>query len=269
MNHTRLKIYLAVLIFFIFSIAFYFIHQMPVDDSLKYRQIWGGFYTVMALYGGILGYWVSEQWGGYKSLVGKAMLFLSVGLFLQTFGQISNSYYNVFLHTEVPYPSLGDIGFFGSVLAYIYAAILLFKTTGSRFSMRLIINKIGAIVIPIAILSGSYYLFLKDYEFDWTNKLKIFLDFGYPLGQALYISIALLALLTSWKILGGIMKKPIVFFLIALIFDYLADFVFLFQVSRGTWITGGLDDYLYFFSYFVMAIALIYMGSVFYKVQQT
>ena len=268
-NKSRLEFWIAIGLFVIFTIGFIYINQFPIESSLRMRQIFGGFYTLMALYGGIVGVLVSKNWGGYKSLMGRAILFLSLGLFLQTFGQVSNSIYNVFLQVEIPYPSLGDVGFFGSVFAYLYGAYCLLQTSGAKFSLRLYQNKIWAVLIPLIILLTSYFIFLRGYEFDWTDKIKVLLDFGYPLGQASYISIALLALLTSRKILGGIMRKPILFFLLALAFDYLADFIFLYQVSRGTWVTGGINDYEYFVSYFVMTLAIIYVGSTFKQIRET
>ncbi|MES2315122.1 MAG: hypothetical protein V4486_00075 [Patescibacteria group bacterium] len=268
-KNNKRELLIAIILFVGISIFFFYVYSLDVDSSLKQRQIFGGIYTVMALFGGIAGMKVSRNWGGYKSLVGKAMLIMSVGLFLQTFGQLFNSYWNIFQKVEIPYPSIGDIGFFGSVLAYIYSSFLLSKIGGGKFSLKLVKNKIWAAIIPVAILFISYFLFLQGYEFDWSNKLKILLDFGYPLGQALYISIAILAFLISRNMLGGIMKKPILFLLFALVMDYLADFVFLYQVGHGTWYTGGIDDYLYFVSYFVMSLALIYTGWNFYKIKNS
>ena len=103
----------------------------------------------------------------------------------------------------------------------------------------------------------SYIFFLRGYEPEWSAPLRIFLDFGYPLGEAIYVSLALLILLLSRNILGGIMKIPLMFVMMALIAQYCAEFNFLYQVSRLTWLNGGYGDYMYMFAYFVMAISLI------------
>ncbi len=93
------------------------------------------------------------------------------------------------------------------------------------------------------------------------------MDFGYPLGQAFYISIALLVFFTSRNFLGGVLKKPIIFLIVALFFQYISDFNFLYQASAGTWYVGGVGDYLYAVSYFVMALAIIYIGTVSQKIR--
>ena len=112
-------------------------------------------------------------------------------------------------------------------------------------------------------------VFLKNYEFDWSNLLKVFLDFGYPLGQAFYVSLALLTFLLSKEFLGGLMKPKVLIILFALAVQYMADYNFLTQVNNGTWINGGYGDYIYLLAYFLMTIALINLGSVFEKIQES
>ena len=256
--------------FVIFSMCWLYIQQFDMESTRDLRQLWGHSYWILSLYGGIVGLIISKKWGGYKSLLGRTTLALSIGLFLQSFGQIYSSYYVFFNDVESPpYPAIGDIGFFGSVIAYIYGVILLSKISGFKFSIRKIHNKIWAFVIPISMLLASYFLFLKGYEFDWSNKIKIFLDFGYPLGQAFYVSIAVLSLLVSRNILGGILRRPILFLIFALIFQSFSDFVFLYQAIAGTWYVGNINDYMYLTSYFMMTISLIKLKSAFYKIKNS
>jgi hypothetical protein len=199
--------------------------------------------------------------------MGRIILAFSIGLFFQCFGQSVNSYYNFFEKIATPYPSLGDVGFMGSTLCYIYAVVLLCRISGTGVSLEKMENKAKAVLIPLLILWVSYHFFLEGYVFDWTNKIKIFLDLGYPLGDAVYVSLAILALILSRKILGGIMKKPILLLVFILLFQYVCDFTFLYQASKGTWYVGGINDFMYFISYFFMTIGLIYMGSIFNKIK--
>ncbi len=107
------------------------------------------------------------------------------------------------------------------------------------------------------LLAYSYWVFLKGYEFDWSAPLKIFLEFGYPLGQAIYVSLAILTLFLTRGVLGGVMKNRVLFVLFALLMQYLADYTFLYQASQETWAAGGINDYMYLASYFIMALALL------------
>jgi hypothetical protein len=120
-----------------------------------------------------------------------------------------------------------------------------------------------AIGIPLVLLITCYFIFLQGYQFDWTHKLKIFLDFGYPLGQAIYVSIALLAYFMSRNYFDGLLRRPVVFLIAALIFQYISDFTFLYQSNANTWYVGGMNDFFYFLSYTLMTLTLIYLGGVY------
>ena len=248
-------------LFITLTLWYLYIHHIGLGGTLTVRQIWGSSYQILAILGGITGLFVARTWG-YKSIFGKAILFFAIGLLLQSFGQTVDSFYNFFLNATIPYPSLGDVGFFGSVIAYIIASMYLLKATGISVSIKSVKGKLLAISVPLIILVACYFFFLQGYQFDWTNKLKIFLDFGYPLGQATYVSVALLSYLSSKNYFGGTLRLPFVFLVVALVFQYFSDFTFLYQANAGTWYVGGLNDYLYFVSYTIMTLALIYFGGV-------
>lgn len=254
--------YVAIVILFIAIAGWYlYIHSFDLSGTGRIRQTWASAYQVVALFGCIVGFMASRKWDGYKSLIGRAITFFSIGLLLQSFGQSVTSYYIFFQHQAIPYPSMGDVGFMGSVIAYIIGAFFLLKTTGFQVSAKSIQKKLIAIVIPLVILISSYLFFLNGYVFDWSHPVKVILDFAYPFGQATYISIVLIAYMTSFNYNLGVMKKPLIFLLVALSFQYIADFTFLYQANAGTWYVGGFNDFLYFLSYFSMALALLVMGG--------
>lgn len=227
-------------------------------------------YPFLSLFGGIAGIIFAEKWGGLKSTLGRSILLFGLGLLAQFCGQAIYAYYIYIQGIEIPYPSLGDLGYFGSVIFYIFAISFLAKVSGFKFSLKSTGGKLQAIIIPLLLLVLSYSFFLKGYEFDWTaGKMKIFLDFAYPLGQAIYVSIAIMALLMARNILGGIMKNPIWFLIFALVVQYFCDFMFLYQSNNGSWYVGGINDYFYCGSYYLMTVALIYMGSIFNKIKES
>ncbi len=221
----------------------------------------------MALLGAFLGFRLSKDWGGRKSLIGRAIQMFAIGLLAQEFGQITYSLYTLILHQEIPYPSIGDIGYFGSIFFYIYGVWLLGKAVGTKFSLQSYGSKLQALLIPAAVLAVSYWFFLKEYVVDWSSPVTVFLDFGYPLGQAIYISLAILVYSLSRKYLGGLMRPVILFVLFALAVQYLADFMFLYQTYHETWTTAGFNDFVYLVAYFVMTIALLRFGAVAEKIK--
>ncbi len=221
------------------------------------KALFSDSYWILPLICGVIGLTTAKRWGGIKSVFGKAVVFLSIGLLAQVFGQVVYSYYAHVQHVDAPYPSIGDIGFFGAVIAYIIGAHYLSKTVGARLSTAKLGAKVIALVIPAALLVGSYYLFLNGYEYDASNKVTTFLDFGYPLGQAIYVALAFLAYFLSRNLLGGIMRSRVLLVLAALVVQYFADFIFLFRFSRDQYSPGEITDFVYLLAYLVMGLALI------------
>lgn len=253
---------LAFLIFFVFTIWWLSL-QLSRNIESPYFDYFASTYCIMAIWGGFWGIKIAQKWGGYKSIMGKAIIFFSLGLFAQAFGQLAYSYYVMIKQIEVPYPSIGDLGYFGSIPLYIAGISYLAHASGISISLRSFRNQIAALVLPALILIVTYLIFLKDYTVDWSNPLTVLLDFGYPLGQSIYIAFALLTYLLSRSILGGKMKKRVILILLALCVQYCADFVFLYQANTGTWLAGGINDFMYFFGYFIMALGLLQLCTVY------
>jgi hypothetical protein len=251
---------IAVFFFLVFTIFWLALFFFPEDSF--WHAVFGSTYGVLAAIGGFVGLGIAEKWGGYRSILGRSVLMFSIGLILQTFGQVAYTIYIYLLQIELPYPSIGDIGYFGSIPCYIYGVALLARASGVRLSLHKFVEQVFALVFPLLMLIFSYVMFLQEYVFDWSNPLAIFLDFGYPFGQAIYVSLALLTYLLSRKTLGGIMRSKILFILFALVVQYFADFSFLFLVSRNLWFVGGINDYIYLVAYFLKTIALIQLKTV-------
>lgn len=264
----------VVVIFFVVFVTWriWLLFNISATDLEKWHSSpesfwWGALYQLIAIFGGVFGFLIAKHWGGFKSTLGRALSFISFGLLLQAFGQTVITYY-VYFQNEALYPSIADIGFFGSVLFYIYGVIVLARASGLSISIRDFFNKIQSILIPFGILLFSYFAFLKDYNIDYSNPVKVFLDFGYPLGQAFYISVVVLIFFTLRRTWGGLMKNSISFLLCALLMQYLSDFTFLYQSNKGSYVPGGIVDFMYLTSYFLMSFSLIFLGNTFSKIEK-
>lgn len=254
--------------YFIFITVVLVITYPTSGTASSINYIFASIYGLMAAFGGVWGILIAKKWGGFHSVFGKAILFLSIGLLAEEFGQIVFTAYYFILKVEVPYPSLADVGFFGNIPLYIIGILFLAEASGAKLKFKSFNHRLQAVIIPLIMLVVGYFLFLQAYEFDWLNPLKIFLDFGYPLGQAIYISLALATFLLARSVLGGVMRNKIFFILLAFVFQFIADYNFLYQSSRGTWVNGAYGDYLYFIAYFIMTLALLQLGTVYNKLKQ-
>lgn len=223
----------------------------------KVAHLFGGTYGLVALSGGIYGLVAARSWGFLRSYFGKTIIFLSLGLLLQEFGQLAFTYLYIIVGIDVPYPSLADVGFFGAIPMYIAGAYCLAKGLGVAAIIKKSPYKlVVGVIVPLLILVVSYWFFLKDYDGTAKDWLTVFLDFGYPLGQSVYVSAALVTLLGLGGLLGGTMRRPVLLLLLAFLLQYVADFTFLYQSSKGSWVNGGYGDYFYLVAYFVMTLSL-------------
>ncbi len=217
---------------------------------------WFGFaYGGFSLIGSIIGLISIKHWGGYKSLMGKAMLSLSLGLFAQAFGQYSFWFLQSIMRVELPYPSISDIGFFGTNPFYIYAAFLIAKASGVKLSVKSFSHQISAVIIPTVTLLIAYFLFLREYQLDMSQPLLVFFDLGYPLAPTIYISIAILTYGLSRNTLGGIMKSRILFLIIAFFAQFVAEYLFIY--FQEDFFPASFVDFAYLTAYFIMTMALL------------
>lgn len=221
------------------------------------NHLFGATYAIVALLGSAYGLYVSKRWGGYKSLVGKGIIFFSLGLLGEWFGQTAWAYFNIIAKQEVPYPSIADIGYFSIIPFYALGMLSFAKASGARFNLQTVKGKLTVVIIPVLMVCISYFLFLKNVTPDFNDPLKTFLDFGYPFGEAITISIALITFELSRGILGGRMRGRILYLIFALVAQYITDYTFLYTASAGTYYNGGIVDLMYVTSFTIMSLGLI------------
>lgn len=227
------------------------------------NNLYGALYPFISLIGGLYGIFVvSREWGGFKSVMGKGVLFLSLGLLAEVFGQWAWSYYTMIQGIEVPYPSIADIGYFAIIPLYSYAMYNFAKASGIKFGLSTFFGKLQTLAVPLIMITTAYFFFLKDIQVDWSNPVRTFLDFGYPGLEPIAVSIGILTYSLSRNILGGIMRSKILYIIFALVFQFITDYTFLHQAGTGTYYNGGIVDLLYTTSFMIMALGILSLGSV-------
>jgi hypothetical protein len=249
---------IAITVIFLGFVAWWISFQRVVSSQGICVQWFGGTYGVVALIGSIIGFSAARQWGGLKTVLGKALTLFSFSLLAQEAGQLIYTYYIYGAKIQIPYPSWGDVAYFGSVLFYIAAALFLAQATGIKYALKKRTTyKIVAVALPVILLTVSYSILLHHHHYDTSKPLTVFLDAGYPIGEAIYISIALVAYLLSRKLLGGVLRPAILLVVLALGIQYVSDFTFVYQSNRGTYLSGKYDDLFYLIAYFAMTTAMI------------
>jgi hypothetical protein len=220
-------------------------------------------FGLVPLFGGLIGMFKARLWGGLKSSVGKAVFFISLGLFLWGFGETIWSYYNFFRHVPAPYPSLADIGFAPSIFFWILGMIFLSEATGALFVLRKKHwAKVFVILVPVILLIPSYYIQVKLARNgtlipDGETLLKTILDIAYPFGDFLALTLAAVIFALSYQYFGGLYRRAILCLLAGLVVMYCADSVFSYTTTKGTYFNADWGDLLLALGLFLMTVGIL------------
>lgn len=217
---------------------------------------------------GIMGLFISRRWGGVKSAVGKAVILISLGTTSWGLGTLIWSYYNFVLHVEVPYPSWADLGYALAVPLWTIGVFYLSKATGVKFSLRQLHGRVMLILLPLLATAVSYYfLYIIARKSSFVVEgglLKILLDFYYPLGDWVILTVAFLVFGLSLQYLGGRFRWPVMITLLGFVFMFLSDFTFSYTTTVGTYYNGHFVDLL-----FTVALSVISFGILSFSMKET
>lgn len=230
-----------------------------------YGVLFLGFIPVV---GGIYGLLIAQRWGSFKSAVGRAIVFLSLGLISWGLGTyVFSGVYNFLLQVEVPYPSLADVGYIVSIPLWAYGMVQLSKAMGTTYGLRSSKGKIFLLIIPLIIIGLSYYLLVsiaRDgvLSSSFTEAQKLFFDLAYPIGDVIILTLVTLVYGLSYNFFGGAYKKAIYGILLGFVLMYLADFSFSYTTTTETFFTGNWVDLLFTTAMLALSIGVSLLDPV-------
>jgi len=188
---------------------------------------------------------------GLSSALGKAMFFLSLGAIAWGCGTFVWLLYNLW-GTEVPYPSLADIGFSLIIPLASVGFFMLLKNLKISFDKR---TAITVSVIPIAVFIVVYFLFVQSTIAEGISDIGKIFNIYYPLGDAIFLSFSLVILSL---VRGGRMFKPIGILCLGFVIQSIADFSFTITTALGTYYTGNWVDMTWTIAFLIMGIGMYY-----------
>lgn len=222
--------------------------------------LYGLAYSLLPFIGGLLGLRTSSYWGGFKSYVGSAVFYISLGLITWSIGGVIFAYYNLVLGVEVPYPSLADFAYIISWPLWAFGMFYLSRATGARYGIGHWYGKLIAIIVPIASLFLTYYLVVylaNGGSFDLSaGGGQLFFSLAYPFGDVVILTLTLVIFGLSLGYLGGKFTFAIVTLLLSFVFNYISDMSFSYTTALGTFYTGNWVDLLFTTTMFLMSLGV-------------
>ncbi len=227
-----------------------------------YNYLYSFLFGLIPLFGGVAAMRRAGIWGGFKSAVGKAMFFIGLGVFLWGLGETIWSYYNFVLNVPAPYPSLADIGFAPSIFFYGLGAMYLSKATGAKYGLRNKLARFLVFVAPVIIFFVAYYLLIhvaRDGVLVGEGEagFKLLLDVVYPLGDFIGLTISVIVSGLSFKYLGGMFRLDVYAILAGLFVMFVADTVFSYTTTVGTYYNADFGDLLLASGMFLLTFGVL------------
>lgn len=216
----------------------------------------GGLYAV---------FYLTKKWGGIKSHIGKAITCLGLGLFSWGSGSVIWAYYNIFLMKEIPYPSEADVGYVLALPLWFLSMYFLSKAIGTKFGMRSGARLVIILVVALVSIFGSYQLLVNVAREGYITTVDsgistMFFDLAYPIGDIIILVMVFSYFGLSYNYLGGVYKQFVYFIFLGFFFMYLADFIFSYTTTKGTFYVGHWGDL-----FFLVALALMTYGLLGFK----
>ena len=250
------------LIFLLGLVAFWLALFLSHTTSGFYNYLYSFLFGLIPLIGGITAMVNSKIWGRFQSSMGKATFFTGLGIFLWGAGEAIWSYYNFFKGIPAPYPSLADLGFAPSIFFYGLGAVYLSQATGAKFGFRSNYAKLFVAIALILILDISYYILIIVARGgvlvpQGETLLKGILDIAYPLGDFLSLTLGVIISGLSFKYFGGRFKYDVISLLLGLGVMFVADSVFSYTTTIGTYYNANWGDLLLTLGMFLITFGVL------------
>ena len=248
--------------FYLILVFFWIVLFAQHSTSGFFNYLYSFLFGLIPLIAGFVAIIKSTMWGGLKSAIGKAVFFVGLGIFLWGCGEMIWSYYNFFLAVAAPYPSLADLGFAPSIFFYGLGAFYLSKATGATFVLRSKYVKLWVAITLMLTFAVSYYILVVIARNGVVipvgeTPLKAILDTVYPFGDFLGLALAIIISGLSFKYLGGKYKTDIWAILLGLGVMFVADSIFSYTTTIGTYYNANLGDLLLTTGVFLLSFGIL------------
>ncbi len=190
----------------------------------------------------------------------EASRYFAYGLMGQGIGLVIWVAYNL-TGTEVPYPSLADLGYASLIPCYILASLYFIGSPKADDALQFLRRKdVLLFTIPIGILLGGYmYYAAFAGQSVLIRQITSILNILYPLGEMAPVMIVLYGYIKQKLTMQTSEKMIILFLIAALIFQFVTDYTFVIRSQLGLYGNGDIVDPMYATAYFMMSIALVIM----------
>lgn len=243
---------------YIILISWWFILLITDAKNTTFNIGYGIIYAIIPFLAGIMGLLKTQRLYSFKSSSAKSGLFFSSGLLTWSMGSIIWGFYNVFLHTAIPYPSWADISYMLSPLLWFLGLVHLYSDKKEKTRSTMKFKEIIAVIIFLTITAILYYLFIvleRKGSINSTGEvIKIFFDFYYPLSDVVLILLIFFIFHSSQK--DPAKHRALIYLICGFILMFFADLSFSYASTIGSFYMGHWIDLIFTTSLFILSIGV-------------
>lgn len=251
------KISLSLLTFFVACWALYL--QLSPDKTTTWNYLYNIGYGLLYFFGAFMGVTGAIRLSTQTNM-GKALLYLGLGLGSYGSGLVIWSYYNIILQVEIPYPSASDILFLFFIPLIAAGCLSALGIVRSQLSRRSALEAVGIFIISSLVVFG--FLNRPDLSRDLPFLTKLF-NIAYPLGDTILLTLAY----TTVRISGGGMRSGMMLISLGLLFQVLGDMVFAYRTTTETYWNGDIADILFSASAAISSFGMLRLFDSFTQVE--
>lgn len=227
------------------TVKHYLFNELDVDDG---KPFFNFLIISIAATGGFICLTRMRYWGGYRSKLGKMLLFYGLGMFAWAIGAgIWVSQY-IFLDIAVPFPGWSDVAYIFVNPCFIAGFALFAHVVALKDQPDQMQQKLLFFLIPVALsLVVFYFVYTVGWgvDSDTDSVLALMLNFYYTGGDIVTLLVLLIFGSTKFNYLGERLRLPFMLALISLPVSYVADILFAYTTATGTYVNGGITDFFY------------------------
>lgn len=215
------------------------------------NYIWEAPMILIPISAGIYSFLIAKQ--NQKNSL--ALRWLSIGLIVWGLGTLLFLIYNVFLHIEVPYPSLADVLYI-SAFVFLLIGLVNLRIPGIRGSARETLRVALGLMLSYCIVIAMYAIVLAGNQLYFSFSVDTFCKLIYPMFDIVFFVLGarvVYAILYSPRLHSRALKILV----LSILLNYFGDMSFSITTQNNAYFVADWVDLIFLTVFFLMSYAVI------------
>lgn len=193
---------------------------------------------------------------GFRGKFGFVQLGLFLAVFLWFLGETGWGIYEIFLHVEVPYPSLADVFYLAGYLPAAVGMMQFLWFFRKPFTPR----RLAVVFLSGLVIVGASWVVLYAPLTESADILTKMMDVGYPVLDVLLI---VLAIMMAMAFADGSISKAWLWIAVGLLLNAVGDIAFSYGTLMGWYYSGHPMELLYLWGYLSLGLGFAQQAKAF------